>query len=99
MKFIEDKKLREEIFFKLWNEEIKINTNHYELVFGNDIFIKKGITREELKEIFDFCDRYHTLFKYVYKKSDKEANEKQINYILESLKENEVFLIKHLFDY
>ena len=41
---IKDDKEREKTFFKLWNEEVKINPNNYKFIFGNDIQFFRGIT-------------------------------------------------------
>lgn len=98
MEFIKDEKEREKTFFKLWNEEIKINTNKYKIIHGNNIQIFRGITLEELKTIFDFCNKYHKLFKYCYH-TNKNNDEKFIEDILQSLEENSSMILKHIFDY
>ncbi len=98
MEFIKDKKEREKTFLKLWNEEIKINSKNYKFVHGNDIQIFRGITQEELQTIFDFCNKYHKLFKYCYHTS-KSNDEKFIKDILQTLEENSSIVLKHIFDY
>ncbi|WP_448821967.1 hypothetical protein [Cetobacterium sp.] len=98
MKFIKNEKEREKTFFKLWNDEVKINPQNYKFVHGNDIQIFRGITQEELQTIFDFCNKYHKLFKYCYHTS-KSNDEKFIKDILQSLKENSSIILKHIFDY
>lgn len=98
MEFIKDEKEREKTFLKLWNEEIKINPQNYEIIHGNDIRLFRGITQEELQIIFEFCNKYHKLFKYCYHTS-KNNDEKFIKDILQSLEENSSMLLKHIFDY
>lgn len=93
---IKDDKEREKTFFKLWNEEVKINPNNYKFIFGNDIQFFRGITQEELQIIFDFCNKYHKLFKYYYRTGN---DEKIIKDILQSLEENSSMILKHIFDY
>ena len=93
---IKDDKEREKSFFKLWNEEVKINPNNYKFIFGNDIQFFRGITQEELQIIFDFCNKYHKLFKYYYRTGN---DEKIIKDILQSLEENSSMILKHIFDY
>lgn len=66
MEFIKNEKEREKTFFKLWNEEVNINPQNYRFIFGNDIQFFRGITQEELEKIFEFCNKYHKLFKYCY---------------------------------
>ena len=58
MEFIKNEKEREKTFFKLWNDEIKINPQNYKFVYGNDILFFKGITQEELQQVYDFCNKY-----------------------------------------
>ena len=95
---IKDDKEREETFFKLWNEEVKINPNNYKFIFGNDIQFFRGITQEELQIIFDFCNKYHELFKYCYH-TTKSNDEEIIKDILQSLEVNSSMILKHIFDY
>lgn len=95
---IKDDKEREKTFFKLWNEEVKINPNNYKFIFGNDIQFFRGITQEELQIIFDFCNKYHELFKYCYH-TTKSNDEEIIKDILQSLEVNSSMILKHIFDY
>ena len=37
MGIIKNEKEREQTFLRLWNEEIKINPQHYEVIHGNDL--------------------------------------------------------------
>lgn len=96
MEFIRNEKEREKIFLKLWNEEVKINPQNYKIIHGNDIQFFRGITQEELQKIFDFCNKYHQLFKYYYRMGN---DEKIIKDILQSLEENSSMILKHIFDY
>jgi hypothetical protein len=96
MEFIKDEKEREKTFFKLWNEEVNINPQNYIFLHGNDIQFFRGITQEELQKIFDFCNKYHKLFKYYYRTSN---DERIIKDILQSLEENSSMILKHIFDY
>lgn len=98
MEFIRDEKEREKIFLKLWNEEVKINPQNYRFLHGNDIQFFRGITQEELQKIFDFCNKYHQLFKYCYHTS-KSYDERLIKDILQNLEENSSMILKHIFDY
>jgi lantibiotic modifying enzyme len=98
MEFIRDEKEREKIFLKLWNEEVKINPQNYRFLHGNDIQFFRGITQEELQKIFDFCNKYHQLFKYCYHTS-KNNDEEIIKDILQSLEVNSSMVLKHIFDY
>lgn len=98
MEFIKDEKEREKTFLKLWNNEVKINPQNYEIIHGNDLRLFRGITQEELQTIFDFCNKYYKLFKYCYH-TNKSNDEKFIKYILENLEENSSMLLKHIFDY
>lgn len=95
---IKDDKEREKTFFKLWNEEVKINPKNYKFIFGNDIQFFKGITQEELQMFFDFCNKYHKLFKYCYYTS-KSDDERLIKDILQELEVNSSIIMKHIFDY
>ena len=96
MEFIRNEKEREKIFFKLWNEEVNINPKNYKFIFGNDIQFFRGITQEELQKIFEFCNKYHKLFKYYYRMGN---DEKIIKDILQSLEENSSMILKHIYDY
>lgn len=96
MEFIRNEKEREKTFFKLWSEEININPQNYRFIFGNDIQFFRGITQEELQKIFEFCNKYHKLFKYYYRTGN---DEKVIKDILQSLEENSSLILKHIFDY
>lgn len=96
MEFIKNEKEREKTFFKLWNEEVNINPQNYRFIFGNDIQFFRGITQEELQKIFEFCNKYHKLFKYYYRTGN---DEKIIKDILQSLEENSSLILKHIFDY
>lgn len=98
MEFIKNEKEREKIFFNLWNEEVKINPQNYKFLHGNDIQFFKEITQDELQIFFDFCNKYHKLFKYYYHTS-KNDDERLIRNILETLKENSLIIVKHVFDY
>lgn len=93
---IKDDKEREKTFFKLWNEEVNINPQNYKFLHGNDIQFFRGITQEELEKIFEFCNKYHKLFKYYYRTGN---DEKVIKDILQSLEENSSMILKHIFDY
>ena len=96
MEFIKNEKEREKTFFKLWNEEVNINPQNYRFIFGNDIQFFRGITQEELQKIFEFCNKYHKLFKYYYRTGN---DEKVIKDILQNLEENSSMILKHIFDY
>lgn len=96
MEFVKNEKEREKTFFKLWNEEVNINPQNYRFIFGNDIQFFRGITQEELQKIFEFCNKYHKLFKYYYRTGN---DEKIIKDILQSLEENSSLILKHIFDY
>nr|CDL67099.1 unnamed protein product [uncultured bacterium] len=98
MGIIKNEKEREQTFLRLWNEEIKINPQYYEIIHGNDLRLFRGITQEELQTIFDFCNKYHKLFKYCYHTS-KSNDEKIIKDILQSLEVNSSMILKHIFDY
>lgn len=98
MEFIKNEKEREKTFFKLWNEEVNINPQNYKFVYGNDILFFRGITQEELQKVYNFCNKYHKLFKYYYQIAD-DNNEKIIKDILQSLEENSSLIFKHVFDY
>ena len=37
MEFIKNQFERRDEFYRLWNEEIRINTDFYKLIHGNDI--------------------------------------------------------------
>ncbi|RGM94801.1 hypothetical protein [Fusobacterium mortiferum] len=96
MEFIRNEKEREKTFFKLWNEEVNINPQNYKIIHGNDIQFFRGITQEELQKIFEFCNKYHKLFKYYYRTGN---DEKVIKDILQNLEENSSMILKHIFDY
>lgn len=96
MEFIRNEKEREKTFFKLWNEEVNINPQNYKIIYGNDIQFFRGITQEELQKIFEFCNKYHKLFKYYYRTGN---DEKVIKDILQNLEENSSMILKHIFDY
>ena len=96
MEFIKNEKEREKTFFKLWNEEVNINPQNYKIIHGNDIQFFRGITQEELQKIFEFCNKYHKLFKYYYRTGN---DEKVIKDILQNLEENSSMILKHIFDY
>lgn len=96
MEFIRNEKEREKTFFKLWNDEIKINQKNYKFIFGNDIQLFRGITQEELQKIFEFYNKYHKLFKYYYRMGN---DEKIIKDIMQELEVNSSIIMKHIFDY
>lgn len=96
MEFIRNEKEREKTFFKLWNEEVNINPQNYKIIHGNDIQFFRGITQEELQKIFEFCNKYHKLFKYYYRTGN---DEKVIKDILQNSEENSSMILKHIFDY
>lgn len=96
MEFIRNEKEREKTFFKLQNEEVNINPQNYKIIHGNDIQFFRGITQEELQKIFEFCNKYHKLFKYYYRTGN---DEKVIKDILQNLEENSSMILKHIFDY
>lgn len=96
MEFIKNKREREEEFYRLWNEEIKVNTEFYRLIHGNDVLLLKGISKAEIKQILDFCDRYYKKFKFG--ELQCQFDEKLINQIYEDTQKG-FLLIKHLFDY
>lgn len=101
MEFIRNEKERINEFYKLWNEEIDINPKFHKLVYGNDIFFYKGISKEDIMKVLTFCTKYHKKFKYPLSNYEYSVSkdEKLADEIYSSLENGEMFLLKHLFDY
>lgn len=96
MEFIKNQFERREEFYRLWNEEVKLNTEYYKFMYGNDILFLKGISKAEIIEVLNFCDKYHKKFKYFYIPNDNKITADEM---FESINNNGMLLLKHLFDY
>lgn len=87
MKFIKNQFERRNEFYRLWwNEQLKINTDFYKLIHGNDILFLKGISEAEIIEVLNFCDKYHKKFKYFYIPTDNKITTDEM---FESINNNE----------
>lgn len=96
MEFIRNQFERKTEFYRLWKEEVKIKTNFYKLIHGNDILFLKGISKAEIIEVLNFCDKYHKKFKYFYVSND---NKIIADRMFEGINNDGRLLLKHLFDY